>query len=124
MQQRKLGADHPHTADAALNLGKLLLDKGDYAEAAKHMQRALSTAPERPDLQADHSRISTLLAKQLADDYEAQAKFEESQGKWASAALSWGRVSDGRPDDDLLALDEALDQLAKSAPKVTLPPEI
>jgi Flp pilus assembly protein TadD len=40
-----------------------------------------------------------MLAQKLAADYEEQAKFEAKQAKWAAAAISWGKVCEGRPDD-------------------------
>ncbi len=75
--------------------------RGDLPEAAKQMQRAVSVAPEREDLRVEYDRLSRMLSEKLAADYEEQAKFETKNGKWASAALSWSKVCEGRPKDAL-----------------------
>lgn len=73
--------------------------RGDLAEATREMQRAASMAPDRPDLRMEYERLSKMLSEKLAADYEEQAKFEQKANKWASAALSWAKVCDGKPED-------------------------
>ncbi len=73
--------------------------EGDLATAANHYRLALSLAPERRDLAARHDVVNGVLAAELAGAYEEQARYEERHGKWAAAALSWGKVVEGRPDD-------------------------
>lgn len=73
--------------------------RGDVAEAAKLMQRAVSIAPEREDLRAEFDKLSKMLSEKLAAAYEEQARFEQKANKWASAALSWVKVCEGRPQD-------------------------
>ena len=73
--------------------------RGDVAEAAKLMQKAVSMAPEREDLRLDFDRYSKMLSEKLASAYEEQARFEQKSNKWASAALSWVKVCEGRPQD-------------------------
>jgi len=75
--------------------------RGDLAEAAKQMQRAVSIAPDREDLRHEYDRLSRMLSEKLSADYEEQAKFETKNGKWASAALSWSKVCEGKPRDAL-----------------------
>ncbi|MBW2462464.1 MAG: DnaJ domain-containing protein [Deltaproteobacteria bacterium] len=72
---------------------------GDLVSAANYLRLATALAPERADLSAYHDRIAKELAVELADTYKAQAAYEEKNGKWAEAALSWGKVCDGRPND-------------------------
>jgi curved DNA-binding protein CbpA len=74
-------------------------ERGDLAESVQHIARALALDPERHDIHAEYERLSRLLAHKLADDYLEQAKFEMKHGKWASAALSWSKVCEGRPED-------------------------
>jgi curved DNA-binding protein CbpA len=73
--------------------------RGDLGEATQQAARAASLAPERPELKAEHARLSVMLSEKLANDYIEQAKFEMKHGKWASAALSWSKVCEGRPND-------------------------
>jgi tetratricopeptide (TPR) repeat protein len=73
--------------------------RGELAEAAQLMGKAIQQAPDREDLKLEYARISKALAEKLASNYEEQAKFETKNGKWASAALSWSKVCEGRPDD-------------------------
>ncbi len=73
--------------------------RGDVAEAAKLMQKAVSLAPDREDLRAEFDRLSRMLSEKLATAYEEQARFEQKSNKWASAALSWVKVCEGKPQD-------------------------
>ena len=43
--------------------------------------------------------MSKVVARNLAANYEKQALYEEKTGNWKAAARSWGRASDGRPED-------------------------
>lgn len=72
---------------------------GDVLLAASQLQLALAIAPEDLELVAEYDRVSKVVARNLADNYEKQAQYEEKTGNWQSAARSWTRVSDGRPED-------------------------
>lgn len=72
---------------------------GDLVAAANYLRLAIALAPERQDVAAYHDRIAKAVAVDLADTYVAKATYEEKNGKWAEAALSWGKVCDGRPND-------------------------
>jgi curved DNA-binding protein CbpA len=83
----------------AVTGARAAFERGDIAASVQHMARAFSLAPERVDLHTEYERLARMLAQKLADDYEEQAKFEAKQAKWAAAAISWGKVCEGRPDD-------------------------
>jgi len=83
----------------AVSAARGAFERGDIAEAVQHMARAVALEPTRADLQGEYERLSRMLAEQLAEDYAERAKFEVKQGKWASAALSWAKVCEGRPED-------------------------
>jgi curved DNA-binding protein CbpA len=83
----------------ALGTAKAAFERGDLAQAVQHMARALALAPERSDIHSEYERLSRMLARSVADAYTEQAKFEVKQGKWGSAAISWSKVCEGRPDD-------------------------
>jgi tetratricopeptide (TPR) repeat protein len=72
---------------------------GDVLLAASQLQLALALAPDDLELVAEYDRVSKVVARNLADNYEKQAQFEEKTGNWQAAARSWTRVSDGRPED-------------------------
>ncbi|HJL20217.1 MAG TPA: DnaJ domain-containing protein [Sandaracinaceae bacterium LLY-WYZ-13_1] len=72
---------------------------GDLAEAAHALRLALVVAPERTDLKERHAQINAELSASLSTAYEEQARYEQRHGKWAAAAISWGKVVEGRPDD-------------------------
>ena len=74
-------------------------EAGNLAEAAGHLRTAVLMAPDRPELEEEHRRVNAMLAKDLASDYEEKARYEQKNGKWAAAALSWAKVVEGRPDD-------------------------
>jgi curved DNA-binding protein CbpA len=72
---------------------------GDVLLAASQLQLALGLEPNNADLIAEYERVSAAVARNLADNYEKQANYEEKTGNWQAAARSWMRVSDGRPRD-------------------------
>lgn len=83
----------------ALRASQAALERGDLNEATQQAARAASLAPERPELKAEHAKLSAQLSEKLANNYIEQAKFEMKHGKWASAALTWTKVCEGRPND-------------------------
>ena len=91
------GSSDPVTR--AVLLAREAFERGDVASSVQHVARALSIAPERSDLRAEHERLSRVIAERLASDYAEHARFEAKQGKWASAAVSWAKVCEGRPED-------------------------
>jgi tetratricopeptide (TPR) repeat protein len=72
---------------------------GDLLRASHELQLALAIQPSNRALVNEYARLSGVVQRGLADNYEKQARYEEKQGKWAAAATSWMRVSDGRPED-------------------------
>jgi curved DNA-binding protein CbpA len=72
---------------------------GDVLGAAGQLQVALSIEPNDPDVVREYDRVSKVVARNLAANYEKQALYEEKTGNWKAAARSWGRASDGRPED-------------------------
>jgi curved DNA-binding protein CbpA len=76
---------------------------GDALLAASQLQLALAIEPSDPRLLSEYDRVSKVVARNLADNYEKQAQYEEKTGNWQSAAKSWMRVSDGRPEDQSAA---------------------
>jgi tetratricopeptide (TPR) repeat protein len=59
----------------------------------------LAIDPSNVDLVAEYERVSKVVARNLAENYEKQAAYEEKTNNWQAAAKSWMRVSDGRPED-------------------------
>jgi curved DNA-binding protein CbpA len=76
---------------------------GDTLLAASQLQLALAIEPSDPRVLAEYDRVSKVVARNLADNYEKQAQYEEKTGNWQAAAKSWMRVSDGRPEDQSAA---------------------
>ncbi len=72
---------------------------GKLVEAVNAFNLARAIAPDREDVAHEHARVRRLLAVDLADHYVKQAAYEERNGKWGQAALSWARVCEGRPED-------------------------
>jgi curved DNA-binding protein CbpA len=72
---------------------------GDVLLAASHLQLALSIEPNDPTIIEEYDRVSKVVARNLAANYEKQAVYEEKTGNWKAAARSWSRASDGRPED-------------------------
>lgn len=78
---------------------KLALDQGDLAGAVRKLRLALALAPDDEDIRSEHDRLARELAASLADNYAQQAVYEERHRKWSSAATSWAKVVEGRPND-------------------------
>jgi curved DNA-binding protein CbpA len=72
---------------------------GDVLQAASQLQLALAVEPENPELIREYDRVSKVVARSLAANYEKQAAYEEKTGNWKAAARSWTRASDGKPED-------------------------
>jgi tetratricopeptide (TPR) repeat protein len=87
---------------------------GDLLAAAAALQSALTLQPNHKDIQAQYERVSKAVTRNLADNYEKQARYEEKQGKWAAAAMSWERVSEGRPEN-VVAARAVAEALLKSS---------
>ncbi|MEM7606406.1 MAG: DnaJ domain-containing protein [Myxococcota bacterium] len=71
--------------------------EGDLVAATNALRLAVSLNDD-PKVRAEYERVRSALAVSLADSYEKQAKYEESNEKWGAAALSWNKVADGRPN--------------------------
>lgn len=71
----------------------------DFAKAANAYRVAAHLAPEDAALQARCEEVKKLAAAALSDGYLKQARYEENDGRWAEASLSYSRAVEGRPDD-------------------------
>jgi curved DNA-binding protein CbpA len=71
----------------------------DVLLAASHLQLALSIEPNNVDIVREYDRVSKVVARNLAANYEKQAIYEEKTGNWKAAGRSWSRASDGKPED-------------------------
>jgi tetratricopeptide (TPR) repeat protein len=80
-----------------LDQGKLALDQQQFAAAANAYRIAASLAPDDQAVQATCAEAVRLADAALADGYWRQALYEESQDRWAEAALSYSKVCNGRP---------------------------
>ena len=73
--------------------------KGDLTAAAQELRLAVALEPEDEELREQHAALNAELASSLSTTYEEQALYEQRHGKWGAAAISWAKVSDGRPHD-------------------------
>lgn len=85
--------------DESLQEARRAEAEGDLVEAANALRLALALAPDDAEIQQEYERVHHRLAKGLAETYEKQALYEENNGKWAAASVSWKRVAEGRPGD-------------------------
>jgi tetratricopeptide (TPR) repeat protein len=86
-------------AQRYLQQAKAQEEAGDVMAATNSLRLALALAPDRPDIEEHYERLAFELAQEMAADYVTQAKYEEENGKWGDAALSWAKVGEGRPED-------------------------
>lgn len=83
------GAEH-------VRMGKEAEERGDLLQATNAYRMALSI-DDSPTNRALYERVRSQLSADLAENYIKQAKYEEANEKWGAAALSWKKVSEGRP---------------------------
>jgi curved DNA-binding protein CbpA len=82
-----------------LDIGRSAIDRKDYAGGANAYRIAASLAPEDHKVQSTCEEAMRLAAAALADGYWKQAQYEEAQGRWSDAALSYSKACAGRPGD-------------------------
>ncbi len=80
-----------------LDEGKAALVEQQFAAAASAYRIAASLAPDDAEVQARFVEAMRLADASLADGYLKQAQYEESQGRWGEAALSYSKVCNGLP---------------------------
>ena len=80
-----------------MDTGRMALERQDFAGAANAYRIAASLEPDDPVVQATCNEAMQLAAAALADGYWKQAVYEESQDRWAEAALSYSKVCAGKP---------------------------
>lgn len=73
---------------------------GDFLTASGELQLALACDPDDKAIHREYERVSKVVARSLAENYEKQALYEEKTSNWRAAAISWARVSDNRDDDE------------------------
>jgi curved DNA-binding protein CbpA len=71
----------------------------DFAKAANAYRIAAHLAPDDAALQERAAEVQKLAAAALAAGYLKQGAYEENEGRWADASLSYSRAVEGRPDD-------------------------
>jgi curved DNA-binding protein CbpA len=82
-----------------LDLGRGALDRKDFAGAANAYRIAAALAPDDREVQTTCEEAMRLAASALAAGYLKQAQYEENQGRWPEAALSYSKACAGRPED-------------------------
>ncbi len=73
--------------------------ENDFAKAANSYRIAAHLAPDDAALQHRSEEVQRLASAALAAGYLKQAAYEENEGRWADAALSYARAAEGRPED-------------------------
>lgn len=71
----------------------------DFAKAANAYRIAAHLAPDDAALQKRCEEVQREAAAALAAGYLKQGAYEENEGRWADASLSYARAVEGRPDD-------------------------
>ncbi len=69
----------------------------DPVSAANALRIAAGLAPEDKQLGAEYTRVQDLANAALAESYLEQGRYEERNGHFAEAALSYERAARGRP---------------------------
>ena len=75
------------------------LAQNDHAKAANSYRIAAHLAPDDAALQLRCAEVQKLASGALAAGYLKQAAYEENEGRWPDASLSYARAVEGRPED-------------------------
>ncbi|MGB5809320.1 MAG: tetratricopeptide repeat protein, partial [Polyangiales bacterium] len=73
--------------------------KGDLAAAATSLRMALALDANSRELQEQYRRVNSNLRIELVDIHRQQAKYEEENGLWSAASISWAKVAEAAPKD-------------------------
>ena len=82
-----------------IDAGRAAMENKDFAAGANAYRIAASLEPDDEKVQTVCGDAMKIAATALADGYRKQAAYEESQDRWAEAALSYSKVCSGCPDD-------------------------
>ncbi len=74
------------------------MEKSDWGMALTSFKLAMAAAPDDTELRASLVEAQAKATRQLAENYQRQAQYEEKGQRWAEAARSWTRVTKARPD--------------------------
>lgn len=74
-------------------------EKGDLVTAANAFRLARELEPEEREIEAGFNRVTAALRIQMLPEFEKQAQYEERNGDFAAAAVSWQRVCAAKADD-------------------------
>lgn len=74
--------------------------EGDWVTASTRMRLA---AKLDKSLEVEAERLAARAHQIMADAYVKQARYEELQGAWVSAAISWSKAAEGLPHDPHVA---------------------
>lgn len=75
------------------------IQQGDFAKAANSYRIAVHLAPDDEALKLRCEEVQRMASATLAAGYPKQAAYEENEGRWADASLSYARAAEGRADD-------------------------
>jgi tetratricopeptide (TPR) repeat protein len=86
--------------ESLVNAARNALSLGDLVAASNKMRLAAK-------IDARYAAEAETLAKRvytaMAEGYEKQARYEESQQRWIEAAISWSKAFEGRPERGVYA---------------------
>jgi curved DNA-binding protein CbpA len=81
--------------ESLVNAARNAMSLGDLASASNKMRLAAKIDPRNT---AEAEALSKRVYAAMADGYEKQARYEESQERWIDAALSWSKAFEGKPE--------------------------
>ena len=94
------GRDHARKVQAKrlVDVADEAMRQDDVVSAANHLRLAIRYSDD-PDLAARYEDVNRRARDLMADTYLKQAHYEEQQGKWQAASLSYIKAHEGRPED-------------------------
>ncbi|MGZ5966080.1 MAG: DnaJ domain-containing protein [Polyangiales bacterium] len=86
--------------EVLVNAARNALSLGDLVSASNKMRLAAKIDARYA---AEAEALTKRVHASMAEGYEKQARYEESQLRWIEAAISWGKAFEGRPEQGTYA---------------------
>ena len=97
--ENKMVAVRSHVVREHTDKATDAMAKSDWAVAATHFRAALEAAPGDAALEAGLAEAQGKANELLYSSYRKQASYEEKNGLFTEAAVSWQRAARARPED-------------------------
>lgn len=102
LHEQRLESAREQRLEHFLQTAQTCLEADKPISAANALQSASVAADNQPEALARIAALEATVNRQLAEAYTSQARYEESNGQYLQAAISYTRASTAEPEPDIL----------------------